>query len=210
MDDLEAGKVAFITSLYMILVPILGIFLHRKAHLNLWIGVALGIIGLYLICMNGSDFSGIGVGEICALSCAVCFAFHILIVDYYCTRVNNILLSCGQFLFAGIISMVCMFIFEDVNVNDVFDMAVPLLYAGIGSCGLGFTFQVFGQKTTEPALAALLMCFESVFAAIFGWLILKDHLTARVLTGCAIMFAGVIASQLDFSPKNKKEVNDND
>ena len=198
--DLEAGKVAFITALYMILVPVFGLFIGKKAGANLWAGVLLGIIGLYLICITGGNVLSAGRGELCALACAFCFAVHIHAVDHYCTKVNNVTLSCLQFLVAGSISAVCMLIFErKTDVSDVLSMAVPILYAGLGSCTLGFTFQIFGQKTTEPALASLLMCFESVFAAIFGWLILKDHLTSRVLLGCAVMFIGVVITQIPFS-----------
>lgn len=202
---LEAGKVAFITALYMILVPIFGLFIGKKAGLNLWFGVALGVVGLYFICINkGTDFS-LGKGELCALICAFCFAVHIHVVDHYCTRVDNLTLSSGQFLFAGLISVIFMLIFErDVQPQEIRNAAVPVLYAGLGSCCLGFTFQVFGQKTTPPALASLLMCLESVFAVIFGWIILKDHLSSRTLFGCAVMLAGVITAQVPFDMiKNK-------
>ncbi len=206
--NLEAGKVAFITALYMILVPIFGLFMKKKAGLNLWFGVLLGITGLYLICITGGSVFSAGKGELCALACAFCFAAHIHSVDHFCTKVNNVTLSCLQFLFAGIVSLVCMLVFErPFDLSAVLSMAVPILYAGLGSCTLGFTFQIFGQKTTEPALASLLMCFESVFAAIFGWLILKDHLTSRVLIGCAVMFAGVVVTQIPVSRlcKNSSE-----
>ncbi len=201
--DIAAGKVAFITALYMILVPVFGIFLHKRAGLNIWIGVALGMAGLYFICMMGGGFGKIGHGELFALACAVCFAVHIRVVDYFCTKVNNVALSCAQFLVAGIASLILMPFFEDFDIHVVLSNSVTILYAGLASCALGFTFQIFGQKTTDPALASLLMCLESVFAAIFGWLILGDILTSRVLLGCVIMFTGIVVTQIPVKEKRK-------
>ncbi len=203
--DIEAGKVAFITALYMMLVPVIGLFLGKKPKANVWIGVVLGIIGLYFICIKKGSFS-LGKGEIFAMLCAVAFAVHILVIDKFCTKVDNVALSCGQFLVAGIISIICMFIFEEPKISDILDNSVTILYAGIGSCGLAFTFQIFGQRYSEPAVASLLLCLESVFAVIFGWIILHDNLGARALIGCIIMFAGVAFTQIPFDSlkKNKK------
>jgi len=201
--DIEAGKVAFITALYMILVPIIGIFIGKSPGLNVWAGLALGITGLYFICIKKGSFA-IGKGELFSLACAVCFALHILVIDHYCRKVDNLVLSCVQYLIAGGLSIICMFIFEGrPEISTLTGAAVPLLYAGIGSCTFAFTFQVYGQKYTEPSVAALLLCLESVFAALFGFFILRDELGARALAGCGIMLAGVVLTQIDFKSKGK-------
>ena len=198
--DIAAGKVGFITALYMILVPVFGLALRKVPKINVWLGVAVGIVGLYFLCVEKGDFS-VGSGERFALLCAICFACHILVIDHFCTKVNNIALSCGQFLVAGLLSIICMFIFEEPKIEEILACRYMILYAGIGSCSLAFTFQIFGQRYSEPSVAAVLMCLESVFSVIFGWLIIDDVLTKRALLGCAIMFAGVILTQLDFSGK---------
>ena len=201
---LGAGKVAFITALYMIIVPICGLFTGRRPGLNVWIGVVLGMVGLYFICIKKGTF-GMGKGEIFALLCAFMFALHILVIDKYCVLVDNLTLACGQYLVAGIVSFVLMFIFEGKPDPQALKSCIPVIaYAGIGSFAFAFTLQIFGQKKTEPAVASLLLCLESVFAVIFGWIILHDNLGARVLTGCGIMFAGVIISQIDFRAISRK------
>ena len=146
-----------------------------------------------------------GKGEIFALLCAFMFALHILVIDKYCVLVDNLTLACGQYLVAGIVSFVLMFIFEGKPDPQALKNCIPVIvYAGVGSCAFAFTLQIFGQKKTEPAVASLLLCLESVFAVIFGWIILHDNLGARVLTGCGIMFAGVIISQIDFRAVSRK------
>lgn len=195
--DIAAGKVGFITALYMILVPIFGLFSGKRPKSNIIIAVVLGIAGLYLLCVKKGDFS-IGKGELYALACAVGFAFHILVTDHFCNRVETISLACIQFLVAGGISLICMFIFEEPKISDILGSYVQILYAGIGSCAFAFTFQILGQKYTEPAVAALLMCLESVFSVIFGRIILGDVLGKRALLGCLIMFIGVILTQIEF------------
>lgn len=206
--EIEAGKVGFITALYMILVPLFGLFLGQRPKANVWFGVVFGIGGLYLLCIKKDNFS-IGKGEFFALLCAVCFAIHILVVDYFCTKVENgVALSCGQFLVAGIISVIGMFIFEEPRLSDITESAIPILYAGIGSCSFAFTFQIFGQRYTEPAVSSLLFCLESVFGVIFGWLILKDVFDNRAILGCVVMFIGIVLTQISFgNKKGKEEIN---
>ncbi|MBR6361208.1 MAG: DMT family transporter [Clostridia bacterium] len=199
--DIFAAKVGFITALYMILVPIAGLFFGRKAGLNVWIAVVLGVIGLYFLCMKKGDFK-VGPGEIFSIFCAVGFAAHILVIDHFCVKTEPVALACTQFLTAGVLSVICMLIFEKPQLSEIIDCAVPILYTGIASTGIAFTLQIFGQKYTEPAVASLLMCLESVFSVIFGRIILHDIMGPRALLGCAIMFAGVIMSQIPF--RNKK------
>ncbi len=193
--DLGPGKVGFITALYMVLVPVAGIFMKKRIGFNIWMGVCLGVIGLYLLSVPAGGFS-IGKGEIIAICGAFAFAAHILVIDYFCKTVNNIALSCAQFFVAGILSIICMFIFEEPNIDDILGAAMPILYAGVMSCGVAFTAQIFGQKYSDPTVASLLLCLESVFAVIFGFLLLNDKLQAREMIGCAIMFIAILLTQI--------------
>ena len=196
------GKVGFITALYMLLVPLFGLFLGQKVRPRIWVGVALGVVGLYFLSIKKGDFS-IGKGEIVTIVCSVAFAVHILVIDHFCKKVNNVALSCAQFFVSGIISVICMFIFEEPKMDAIISAGVPLLYAGIMSCGGAFTLQIFGQKYAEPAVASILLCLESVFSVIFGWLILHQRLSSRELFGCAVMFIAIIITQL---PERKKQL----
>ena len=193
--DLGPGKVGFITALYMVLVPVAGIFMRRKLHFNIWLGVALGVVGLYLLSVPAGGFS-IGKGEIIAILGAFSFAAHILVIDHFCKKVDNIALSCCQFFVAGSLSIICMFIFEEPNVSDIIDTTVPLLYAGVMSCGVAFTAQIFGQKYSDPTVASILLCLESVFAVIFGLIFLGDKLNSRETIGCVIMFTAILLTQI--------------
>lgn len=199
------GKVGFLTALYILLVPIFGLFIGKKTSLTIWISVTAGAFGLYLLCTNGSGFSasaGELKGELAALAGAVFFAVQILLVDHYVRRESPVLLSCIQFLTVGIVSLIFMFIFERPTASDVRSALIPLLYSGILSCGLGFTCQSIGQKYTPPAVASLIMCFESVFSVIFSFLILHERLTGRELLGCAVMFAAVLATNIPVKRKS--------
>ncbi len=203
--DLGPGKVGFITALYMVLVPVAGIFMRRKLHFNIWLGVGLGVVGLYLLSVPSGGFT-IGKGEIIAICGAFAFAAHILVIDYFCKKVNNIALSCCQFFVAGILSIICMFIFEEPNVTDIMGAAVPILYAGVMSCGVAFTVQIFGQKYSDPTVASILLCLESVFAVLFGLIFLNDKLNTRETIGCVIMFTAILLTQIPaekFSLKKK-------
>lgn len=204
---LYVGKVGFITALYMVIVPFFGIFLKRKLKINIWVGVALGVVGLYFLSVKPGDF-GIGKGELVTILCSFAFAAHILVIDYFCNKVDGMALSCAQFFFAGMLSVVCMFIFEEPKLSEIASAWLPLVYAGVGSCGIAFTAQIFGQKYTNPTVASVLLCLESVFSVIFGWLILGQKLDARGFIGCAVMFTAVILTQLpqewfDFKKRDK-------
>ena len=192
---IDVGKVGFITALYMVLVPVFGIFLKQKAKLNVWFGVICGVFGLYFLSIPKGNFS-IGKGELITVLCAVAFAVHILVIDHFCKTVNNVALSCAQFFVAGTLSIICMFIFEEPEINEILGSAVPILYAGIMSCGVAFTLQIFGQKYAEPAVASLLLCLESVFSVSVGWLILNQKLSSREALGCVIMFIAIVLTQV--------------
>lgn len=204
---LYVGKVGFITALYMVIVPLFGIFLKRKLKINIWVGVALGVVGLYFLSVKKGDFS-VGTGELVTILCSFAFAAHILVIDYFCKKVNNIALSCAQFFFAGTVSVICMLIFEEPKIDEIMGAAVPLLYAGIMSCGVAFTAQIFGQKYANPTVASVLLCLESVFSVLFGWLLLDQKLDFRGYAGCIIMFIAVILTQLpsEWFTFNKKKI----
>jgi drug/metabolite transporter (DMT)-like permease len=189
-----AGKGGFITSLYIVLVPCLGLFIGQRIGKALWAAVVLAVAGLYLLCM-GERFV-LERGDFYILLCALTFAFHILAVGYYATRTDGIKLSCLQFLISGAVGMVFMFIFETPHIKDILACTLPILYAGIFSCGLAYTFQIIGQKHVDPTVASLLMSFESVFAALSGAIILGEHLSFKELSGCILMFSAVILAQL--------------
>lgn len=199
---IEPGKVGFITALYMLLVPLISFFLYKKKQpLTTWIGVILGVAGLYMICMGGSASFSIGKGELLALLCSVAFALHIIVIDKFAAKIDCIVLSCGQFMITGIISCILMFIFEKPDMNNIMQAAIPILYAGIMSCGGAFTFQIIGQKYTEPTIASMLLCLESVFSVVFSFIILGERMTAVEYIGCAVMFTAIIIAQL---PAKKK------
>ena len=199
----DAGKAGFITALYVVLVPVFGLFFKRKVSLPTWIAVVLSVVALYLLCIKG-DFS-LAPGDLLVLVCAVCFAVHILVIDHFTAYCDGVKLSCLQFLFAGIISTICMFIFEDVDFAAILSCALPLLYVGIFSCGVGYTLQILAQKDSNPTVVTILLSLESVFAVIAGAIILKQQMTVREYIGCAIMFAAVILGQIQFPTRQKAE-----
>ena len=199
----DAGKAGFITALYVVLVPVFGLFFKREVSLPTWIAVVLSVVALYLLCIKG-DFS-LAPGDLLVLVCAVCFAVHILVIDHFTAYCDGVKLSCLQFLFAGIISTICMFIFEDVDFAAILSCALPLLYVGIFSCGVGYTLQILAQKDSNPTVVTILLSLESVFAVIAGAIILKQQMTVREYIGCAIMFAAVILAQVQFPTRQKAE-----
>lgn len=189
-----AGKAGFITSLYIILVPILGLFLKKRVSPWVWCSVALALVGLYLLC-GGGAFQ-IGLGELLTLGCALMFSFHIMYIDHVSAKVDGVRLSCIQFFVVGVISMVVMLLTETPNWNAIAQCWLPIAYAGILSSGVGYTFQIIGQAHTEPTVASLLMSLESVFSVVFGWLLLGQAMNGPELLGCALVFTGVILAQL--------------
>ncbi len=193
-DEGAAGKIGFITALYMLLVPIFGIFLKQKQRLIVWFAVVLGCVGAYLLCVDSA--MTLGFGELLTLGCAVFFALHILYIDSVSAKVDGVILSCTQFFVVGVLSVICMFIFETPRIENISGAMVPMLYSGVMSSGVAYTLQIIGQKHTKPAVASLLMCLESVFAVLAGWLILGDNLEVREYIGCAVMFIAIILTNL--------------
>lgn len=205
MQYSTAGKGAFITAMYIVLVPILGLFMKKKVNPIIWISVILGALGLYLLCIK-EDFS-LGEGDIYLILCAVAFSFHILVVDHFSAKVDGVKLSCLQFGVMFILSAIFMFMTETPNMADIKAAWLPICYAGIMSCGVGYTLQIVGQKYTEPTVASLLMSLESVFAVIAGIILLKEAPSAKEWLGCASMFAAIIIAQIPQKPKEVKKTN---
>ena len=197
----DAGKAGFITALYVVLVPVFGLFFKRKVSLPVWIAVVCSVVALYLLCIKG-DFS-LAAGDLLILVCAVCFAVHILVIDHFTAYCDGVKLSCLQFLFAGIISAVCMFLFETVDFAAIWSCILPLLYVGIFSCSVGYTLQILAQKDSNPTVVTILLSLESVFAVIAGAIVLHQQMTAREYIGCVVMFVAVILAQIQFPEKKK-------
>ena len=188
------GKAGFITTLYIIIVPLLGVFFHRKVGVVMWLCSFLAIWGMYLLCFRGGGRLNLGDGLV--FLCSIVFSFHILFIDHFAPKVDAVRMSCIQFFVAGILSLLCAFAFETMNWADVKKATIPILYAGIMSCGVAYTLQIVGQKHVHPVVASLLMSLESVFAALSGWMLLHERLSGTELLGCAIIFAAVIIAQL--------------
>lgn len=191
----SVANVSFITTLYILIIPIIGMFLGKKHGLSIWIAIAVAVVGMYLLCIK--EGLVLEMGDILAFICAVMFALQILIVDHYVPKSYVIVLSCTQNLFAGLISFVFMLIFEGVNLEGIKTAWLPLAYTGILSTGLAYTTQMLGQKYLKPTVASLIMSLESVIAAIAAWLIIGQALSLREMLGCVLVFVGVIIAQIN-------------
>ncbi|MDT8719405.1 DMT family transporter [Clostridium sp. 19966] len=196
-----AGKAAFITGLYIVIVPILGVFLKHKIGLNSWIGAIIAVFGLYILSV-GSDFS-IANSDLLELAGAFFFALHILVIDYFSARVNSIKLAFIQYVTCSILSFIVAFASEKIDLQSIGMAAIPIIYGGVFSVGIAYTLQILGQKGAKPTHAAIILSMESVFASIGGFLILQENLGARGLAGCGLMLVGMICSQINFSRKGK-------
>lgn len=201
---LETGKIGFITALYMIFVPIFGLFLKKRPSMIIWISVLLGLCGMYLLTTGGKAHFSLGKGEIITLIGAIFFALHIIAIDTFGADIDSVKLSCGQFFVVGVLSAIGMFIFEHPQIDLILKAAVPILYAGIMSSSVAFTFQIIGQKYTEPTLASMFLCLESVFSVLFAYFLIPEQkLVATEYIGCAVMFIAILLAQIP--PKNKKK-----
>lgn len=197
------GKAGFITALYVVIVPILRLFMKKKVSFLIWICVLLSVIGLYLLCMTEGDFT-LGYGDLLILICAVVFSVHILIIDYFSPKGDGVVISCIQFLTCGVLAGMVMLFTEQPTISAIVDAKWPILYAGVLSCGVAYTLQVVGQKNMNPVIASMILCLESVIAVLAGWLILHETLSTRELIGCGLMFVAIILAQMP-TPVRKKE-----
>ena len=188
-----AGKAGFITALYIVIVPVMGILLGKRVGLKVWIGVVLAATGMYFLCIT-EGFS-IAKGDFFVFLCAAAFSVHILVIDYFAPKVDGVALSCIQFFVCGILCAVPMLVSEQPQISQIMEAWVPLAYAGVLSCGVAYTLQVVAQKNTDPAVASLILSLESVFSVLAGWVILGERLSGRELFGCALVFTAVILAQ---------------
>ena len=209
----SAGKSGFITAMYVIMVPLVSVFLRKKLRPAIWLCVLCAAVGMYLLCMAdfSAGFSGMlrgfamEKGDVFTFFCAVCFTFHILAVDHFAPKTDGVFLSSVQFLFGGILGMVATFLFEQPTLEGILAAGWAILYAAIFSCGVGYTFQILGQASTPPAIASIIMCLESVFAVLSDTIFLKTPMSLEEILGCIFMFVAIVFSNLiDLLPKKKQ------
>ncbi|MGI6751310.1 MAG: DMT family transporter [Anaerovoracaceae bacterium] len=189
-----ASKASFITALYILLVPLIGLFLKHKIGLKTWFGVIIGTVGLFLLCIT--ETFTIAKGDFIVLIGAVFWACHVLVIDYFLPRIDALKLATFQFGVCSFIAAIGMFLFETPSLQAIMDCAFPIAYAGIVCGGIGFTMQIIGQKNTTPTVAALILSMEAIFGAVSGFILLDETMTPRELTGCLLMVVAIILSQL--------------
>lgn len=189
------GKAGFVTAMYIIIVPIIGVCLKRKANIRIWGGVALAVVGLYMLCMTPGKIT-LQKGDVLTFLCAIVFAFQIMAVDYFAPKVDGVKLSLLQFVVCIILGGIGMLLFETPSVEALQAAWLPILYAGALSSGVGYTLQIIGQRGLNPTVASLIMSLESVISVIAGWAILGQTLSKRELIGCVLMFGAIVLVQL--------------
>ncbi len=199
-----AGKAGFITSMDIVIVPLLLLFLKKKVPFLTWVGIAIAAFGLYLLCIT--DGFTIQLGDGLVMACAVAYSFQILLIDYYSERVDVLKLSFLQFLLAGILSAAVAAFAETIDWNAIIDCAVPILYTAILEVSVAFTLQIAGQKSTPPAVAAIIMSLESLFSAVCGALFLGEIMSGREITGCVLMLIAFIVAQIPEARKNEQKI----
>ena len=198
--EASVGKSGFFTALYIVMIPVIGIFIGKRPGIKLWFCVALAVVGLYLLCMKDGSFT-IERADIMLLLCALAFSFHILVVDYFSPKVDGVKMSCIQFFVCGVLSAVGMLFTETPDISNIQAAWLPLLYAGLLSCGVGYTLQIVGQKGINPVIASLIMSLESVISALAGWVILGQVLSPKEILGCVLMFVAIIITQIPIGNK---------
>lgn len=188
------GKAGFITAMYIVIVPLLGIFIGKKVR-PLIIGcVAIAVVGFYFLCMTES--LRLGLGDFLVLLCAIAFSIHILVIDHFSPKVDGVKMSAIQFLTAAIISAVPTLLWEQPVLTEILQAWQPVLYAGVMSCGVAYTLQIIAQKNADPTVASLLLSLESVFSVLAGWVLLGQGLSLKELFGCVLIFCAIILAQL--------------
>lgn len=196
------GKAGFITALYVVIVPLLGLFFKKKVPGIIWFCVALSVVGLYLLCMTEGSFT-LAYGDFLVFICAILFSAHILIIDYFSPKGDGVIIACIQFFVCGILSGIIMPFVETVTVGNIVAAGFPILYAGVLSSGIAYTLQIVAQKDVNPTVASLILCLESVVSALAGWVILHEALTIRELLGCVLMFVAIVLAQVPLPNKKK-------
>ena len=190
----SVGKAGFITACYIVIVPILGLFMKKKCSPFIWAAVAMALVGLYLLCIT--DGFSIGKGDILVLICAVLFSLHILIIDYFSPKVDGVKMSCIQLFICGVLSAIPALIFEHPQLSAFQGAWGAILYAGVMSCGVAYTLQIVGQKNMDPTVASLILSLESCISVLAGWIILGQKLSMREIIGCVVMFTAIVLAQL--------------
>ena len=188
------GKAGFITACYILLVPVFGLFFHKKCGILVWIGVVLAVAGLYFLCID--ENLTIGRGDLTVFLCAIVFAIHILVIDHFSPKVDGVRMSCIQFFVSGILCLVPTVLLEHPHMVQLLAAWQPILYAGVLSCGVAYTLQIIGQKGMNPTVASLILSLESVISVLAGILILHQTPTSREVLGCILMFTAILLAQL--------------
>lgn len=191
----STAKAAFLTAMYVVMVPVFGLFVGRRGSARLWLSMVIAVGGLYLLCMK-NGFGGIESSDWVLLSCAVLFSFQIMSIDHFSPLVDGVRLSLVQFVVVAVESTAAAFLFETPTLAEFGTNWLPIVYCGVLSSGVGYTLQILGQKELNPAVASLIMCLESVFSALGGWLILHQNLSVREASSCVLIFAAVVLAQL--------------
>lgn len=200
----DAGKSAFITALYVVIVPVFGLVLKKRAPINAWISVAIAVVGFYLLCIT--DGFSLEFSDALVLLCAVVFAVHILVIDRFSPRCDGVRMSCIQFAVVTVVTLIFSLILESPMKIDAIGSAIwPIVMLGIGSSGIAYTLQIVAQRNVNPAVASVIMSLESVFGFLGGVIVLGETMSTRQYIGCAIVFAAVLLSQLDFTSLGKKK-----
>ena len=190
----SVGKAGFITALYIVIVPLLGLLFKRRVSGLIWVAVVIAVGGMYLLCIT-EGFS-VGKGDLLVMASAFCFSAHILIIDYFSPKADGVKMSCIQFLVCSLLCAVPMLIMERPSLPQILAAWMPLIYAGVFSCGVGYTLQIVGQRHIDPTIASLILSLESVISVLAGWVILGQKLTVRELIGCILVFCAIILAQL--------------
>ncbi len=200
----SVGKAGFITACYIVLVPVISIFLKKKSSAMVWVSVVLALIGLYLLCITES-FT-IGLGDLLVFICALLFSAHILVIDHFSPLTDGVKMSCIQFFVCGVISGIGMLLTETPHLADILAAWMPIVYAGAFSSGVAYTLQIVGQKNMNPTVASLILSLESCVSVLAGWLILGQRLSTREFAGCVIMFGAIILVQLPDKKKRESQI----
>lgn len=205
------GKAGFLTALYIIIVPVLGLFFRKKVGLNIWISALIAVFGMYLLCVKES-FS-VERGDILVIICAFFFSVHILVIDHFSPKVDCVKMSCIQFFVCAVISTVFMFILEKPDFSAIWSAKTAILYSGVLSSGVGYTLQIIGQQGNDPTVSSLILSLESVFSMISGWIVLHEKFSPKEALGSLLIFAAIILSQLPkeffarFTRKDRRKLN---
>lgn len=199
------AKAGFLTALYVVLVPLLGVFFGRRPGAKLCVCVGISLVGLYMLCLAGRDTLSLTGGEWMLLLCSLLFSFQIMLVDHYSPKLEGVQLSFAEFFTTAVLSTVFMLVLETPTVEQLAGAAVSIAYCGILSSGVAYTLQIVGQKDLDPTIASMAMCMESVFSALAGWLLLGQTLSGMELAGCVLMFTAIIGSQLPDRAKAGKQ-----